>query len=113
MYRRISREMTLSALVLASSGFMIVTDSAYGEPNKVEMAAATKVSIDEAIKTALEKVPGTVIEAELEQKHDRLVWEVEVVTPEKHVMEAHIDAETGHVIDVVEAKSKAKKGKRQ
>jgi uncharacterized membrane protein YkoI len=47
----------------------------------------------------------------LEQKHDKLIWEVEVVTPEKKVMEIHIDAETGMVIDVEEEKSKAKKGK--
>ena len=77
-----SRILTLSAVVLAT-GTMTMTGSAYGEPNKVEMAAAAKVSIDEAIKTASEKVSGMVIEAELKQKQDRLIWELEVVTPEK------------------------------
>lgn len=62
------------------------------EPNKVEKAASAKVPIDEAITLAREKVSGTVIQAGLEQKHDRLIWEVEVVTPEKRVMEIHIDA---------------------
>jgi uncharacterized membrane protein YkoI len=90
---------------------MMAAESALGERNKVEKAAAVRISIDEAIKTASEKVSGTVIEAELEQKHDKLIWEVEVVTPEKKVMEIHIDAETGMVIDVEEEKSKAKKGK--
>ncbi len=71
----------------------------------VEMAAAAKVTIDEAIKTASEKVSGKVIEAELEKKHGKLVWEVEVVTAENKVMEVHIDAETGTVIDVEEEKS--------
>jgi uncharacterized membrane protein YkoI len=70
----------------------------------VEMAAAAKVTIDQAIKTASEKVPGKVVEAELEKKHDTLVWEVEVVTAENKVMEVHIDAETGAVIDVEEEK---------
>lgn len=68
----------------------------------VEMAAAAKVTIDQAIKTASEKVPGTVVEAELEKKHDKLIWEVEVVTAENKVMEVHIDAESGAVIDVEE-----------
>ncbi|MEO5632028.1 MAG: PepSY domain-containing protein [Nitrospiraceae bacterium] len=68
----------------------------------VEMAAKAKVTIDQAIKTALEKVPGKVVEAELEKKHDTLVWEVEVVTAENKVMEVHIDAESGAVIDVEE-----------
>ena len=70
----------------------------------VEMASSAKVTIDQAIKTASEKVPGKVIEAELEKKHGKLVWEVEVVTAENKVMEVHIDAETGAVIDVEEEK---------
>lgn len=70
----------------------------------IEMAAAAKVMIDQAIKTASEKVSGKVIEVELEKKHDKLVWEVEVVTAENKVMEVHIDAETGAVIDVEEEK---------
>ena len=70
----------------------------------VEMAAKAKVTIDEAIKTASEKVAGKVVEAELEKKHGTLVWEVEVVTAENKVMEVHIDAESGAVIDVEEEK---------
>jgi len=77
----------------------------------VEMAAKAKVTIDEAIKTASEKVPGKVVEAELEKKHGTLVWEVEVVTAENKLMEVHIDAESGAVIDVKEEKAeKAMKG---
>jgi uncharacterized membrane protein YkoI len=72
----------------------------------VEMAAKAKVTIDQAIKTALEKVPGKVVEAELEKKHNTLVWEVEVVTAENKVMEVHIDAESGAVIDVEDEMSK-------
>jgi len=70
----------------------------------VEMAAKAKVTIDEAIKTASEKVPGKVVEAELEKKHGTLVWEVEVVTAENKVVEVHIDAESGALIDVEEEK---------
>ena len=71
---------------------------------KVEMAGAAKVTIDQAIKTASEKVQGKVIEAELEKKHDKTVWEVEVVTSENKVMEVHVDADSGAVIDVEEEK---------
>jgi uncharacterized membrane protein YkoI len=80
----------------------------------VEMAATAKVTIDEAIKTALEKVQGKVVEAELEKKHDKIVWEVEVVTAENKVMEVHIDAESGAVIDVEEEKpEKEMKGEKK
>jgi len=70
----------------------------------VEMASRAKVTIDQAIKTASEKVPGKLVEAELEKKHGTLVWEVEVVTAENKVMEVHIDAESGAVIEVEEEK---------
>ena len=73
-----------------------------GEGSKSEMAAAAKVTIDQAIKTASKKVSGKVIEAELEQEHGKLVWEVEIVTAGNKVMEVHIDAGTGEVIDVEE-----------
>lgn len=101
--------LVLAMLVLAI-GTMAVADSALGEgQSKVKMAAAAKVSIGEAIKTASEKVPGTVVEAELERKHNKLVWEVEVVTAEHKILEVHIDAETGAVIDVEEEKDKPKR----
>lgn len=112
MSRRVLRMLMLGTLMMASES-IVVTESAYSEPNRIEMAAAAKVSIDEAIKTALEKVAGMVIEAELGQKHDRLIWELEVVTPEKVIMEIHIDAETGSVIDVEEGKTRWKKAKRK
>jgi uncharacterized membrane protein YkoI len=75
----------------------------------VAMAAAAKVTIEQAIKTASEKVPGKLVEAELEKKHDTLVWEVEVVTADNKVMEVHINAESGAVIDVEEEKSEKDK----
>lgn len=78
----------------------------------VEMAAAAKVTIDQAIKTASEKVSGKVIEAELEKEHGKLVWEIEIVTAEHRLMEVYVDAETGAVIDV-EEETAAKEMKRE
>lgn len=37
------------------------------------MAMAAKITIDHAIKTALENVPEKVVEVELKKKHDRTV----------------------------------------
>jgi uncharacterized membrane protein YkoI len=81
----------------------------------VEMAATAKVTIDQAIKTASEKVAGKVVEAELGKKHDKIVWEIEVVTAENKVMEVYIDAESGAVIDVEEEKPETdmKSGQKQ
>lgn len=67
------------------------------------------ISIDQAIKTAAEKVPGTVVEAELEKKHGKTVWEVEVLGADGTVTEVHIDAATGAVIDMEAKKDEKKK----
>lgn len=75
-----------------------------------EMIKDATVTIDQAIKTGLEKVPGTVVEAEIEKKHGKTVWEVEILGADGKMSEVHIDAATGAVIDV-ETKKGGKKGK--
>ncbi len=109
-----SPTMFVLAMLVLAPGTLMVADLAFGEEqNKLEMAAAAKVTIDQAIKTASEKLARKIIEAELEKKHNKLVWEVEVVTAENKVMEVHIDAETGAVIDVEEEKTKSGRLKQQ
>ena len=75
----------------------------------VDLVKDAKVTIDQAIKTASEKVSGTVVEAELEKKHGKTVWEVEVLGADGNVTEVHIDAATGAVIDTEAKKDKKKK----
>jgi len=77
-----------------------------------EMAKEAKVTVDQAIKTATEKVQGTVVEAELEKKHDKTIWEVEILGADGKTSEVHIDAMTGAVIDV-EDKEHDKKGEKK
>jgi len=106
------QESTICALaLLLVVGILAIGGPTYAndKKNKAEMAAAAKVTIEQAIKTASDKVAGTVIEAELEKKHNKIVWEVEVLTSENKAMEVHIDAETGDVIDVEEEKPKPTK----
>ena len=85
------------------------------EGKVTDLVKEAKVTIDQAIKTASEAVPGTVVEAELEKKHGKTVWEVEVLGADGNVTEVHIDAATGAVIDKEakkdEKKKEGKKGK--
>ena len=67
------------------------------------------VTIDQAIKTASEKVPGTVVEAELDKKHGKTVWEVEALGADGNAMEVHINAATDSVIDTEVKKDEKKK----
>jgi uncharacterized membrane protein YkoI len=70
------------------------------------------ITIDQAIKTATEKVQGTVVQAELEKEHGKTVWEVEVLGADGHVTEVHIDATSGEVIDTEMKEEKKKEGKK-
>jgi uncharacterized membrane protein YkoI len=86
---------------------------AKGEEGHVgELVKDAKVTIDQAIKTALDKVPGTAVEAELEKKHDKTVWEVEVLGADGKVTEVHLDAGTGEVIDMEAKQDKHDKKKK-
>lgn len=78
-----------------------------------DLAKDAKVTIEQAIKTAMEKVPGTVVEAELEKKHGKTVWEVEVLGTDGSVTEVHIDAATGTIIDTEAKKDEKKKAKKE
>lgn len=83
------------------------------EGHVAEMAKEAKVTVDQAIKTAMEKVQGTVVEVELEKKHDKTIWEVEIVGADGKVSEVHIDAVSGSVIDVEEKKTEKKEKKEE
>ena len=108
--------MTVWGFILAITvgTVLVIGTPAWSDKKKDEegeiaaLAKDAKVTIDQAIKTATEKVSGTVVEAELEKKHGKTVWEVEVLGADGKVTEVHIDAATGAVIDT-EAKDKKDK----
>ena len=107
--RRYGIAATLALGVVVALGTTAWSDDK--EAKVGELLKDTKVTIDQAIKTALEKVPGTAVEAELERKHDKTVWEVEVVGADGKTSEIHIDAATGTVIDVEAKHEEKEKGK--
>ena len=67
---------------------------------QAKLMAKTKVSEDDAQKTALAKVPnGTIKESELEEEHGKLIWSFDVATPDtKDITEVNVDAVTGDVV---------------
>jgi hypothetical protein len=102
---------------LAVGTIVVLGSPAWSNTNKDErgnvaaLAKETKVTINHAVKTASEKVNGTVVGAELEKKHGRAIWEVEVLGTDGMVTEVHIDAATGAVVDT-EAKGMKKEKKK-
>ena len=62
--------------------------------------SAAKISLTQAIETALKEVPGTAYKAKLKEKKGFLVYKVSVVTAHKGTMEVKVDPGTGKVIGV-------------
>lgn len=103
MKRNIGMGLAAATILLAAGGLAITGATFAGskkeKAEKAELATAAKVTIDQAAKIAVEKSGGTVIEAELEKKHKKVVWEVKTVDAGGKVTETHIDAESGAVIE--------------
>lgn len=74
---------------------------------KTEMAETVTISIEQAIALATQKVPGTVIAAELEKQGDKTVWEVEIVSADGMFAEIYIDAEEDSAEEQGEGKETA------
>ena len=111
------------AAVIATGG---LAGYAYAQSAQTDTPAAQatetapQIDIVKAIEIAKAEVPGTVMEAELDDKHDKLVYEVEIETEDGKEMEVEIDAASGEVLEVEEDDNdrgdrgdrKGKKGKK-
>ncbi len=59
-----------------------------------------RITIDQAMAIALQRVSGQVVKAELEYDNGMLVYEIEIRTAEGHKYEVKIDANTGTILRV-------------
>lgn len=69
-----------------------------GDKPSAEMMKQAKVSMEQARATALKKVPGEVIEGELEMEDGKLVYSFDIKTAAGKKMEVWIDAKNGKVL---------------
>ncbi len=74
------------------------------DAEKIKWARATKVAITDAIRAALDRTTGQVIEAALHSIKGRLLYEVEVVTKDGAVVEVFVDPQNGKVVDMGEGR---------
>ena len=102
----------LAAAILAGGGFSIANAAAPQDKpttevaeendtqNQAELAKQAKITEEQATKTALEKVPGTVNEVELEDKNGTIVYGFEVVSTDGTQQDVKVDAQTGKIVKV-------------
>lgn len=75
-----------------------------GEDDEVssEERKAVKISAEQARRTALERVAGTIVEEELEKENGRIVYSIEIRDKNQKVFDVEVDAETGAIVKVEE-----------
>ena len=61
----------------------------------IALATSTKITVDGAVETALGTMAGQVVEAKLEKRGDKTVWNIDILTTEEAIMTVCIDAVSG------------------
>lgn len=65
---------------------------------KSKYAKEAKISMAEARAAALKRVPGTILEEDLENENGRLQYAFDVCSENKQIFDVEIDAKTGEVL---------------
>ncbi len=74
-------------------------DDKYDTPEmQRKLAQKATITKEEAQTIALERVPGTVIESEIDKEKGKVVWEFEIKTAEGKIFEVAVDAKTGEIV---------------
>jgi hypothetical protein len=70
----------------------------FKEVEVIAMATSTKITIGGAVETALASTEGQAIQAELERRGDKTVWNVKILTAEESITAVYVDAVSGKVL---------------
>ncbi|HRI37390.1 MAG TPA: PepSY domain-containing protein [Nitrospira sp.] len=97
------RTILIAATVIGLAG--IVGEMVWGGDNEklqgaevIALATSTKITVDGAVETALGTMAGQVVEAKLEKRGDKTVWNIDILTTEEAIMTVCIDAVSGVMI---------------
>jgi hypothetical protein len=64
----------------------------------IAMATSAKITIGGAVETALASTAGQAMQATLEKRGDKTVWNVEILTAEESITTVYVDAVSGEVL---------------
>ena len=94
-----------SACIMAMLVTLMVTGIAWAGDHERARALLEQgeiLSLSEIMNQANSRIPGKILEVELEEKHGRIVYEIEFLGDQGVVMKMLIDARTGQLISVKE-----------
>lgn len=68
--------------------------------SKTDLVASARISLEEAVKSALMAVPGKAVEAEIEKEDGKIVYSVDILDPQSKTVTVFIDAQSGKTIKI-------------
>lgn len=92
--------MGLGAAVLLITGAAFAGKTQHDEKNEAASVQQVNITLDAAVNTALQAVPGKAARAELEKEGNSPVYEIEIVKPDNQMVDVKVDANTGKVLKV-------------
>ncbi len=88
----------LVAASIATAGGLAFAKTAGGENDAIADLAKATITLTQAVSAAEAQTGGKATKAELEVERGAVVFEVEVVTPDRKVFDLKIDAADGRVL---------------
>ena len=61
-----------------------------------------RLSADQAIQIALQRIPGQVLHVDLEMENGVLVYEIYILSPQNKIYEVEVNSRTGRIIKIEE-----------
>ena len=94
------RAILIGGMVIGLAGLVgeMVWSADKGKREGVEviaMATSTKITIGGAVERALASTAGQAVQAELEKRGEKTVWNVEILTTQESIMAVYVDAVSG------------------
>jgi uncharacterized membrane protein YkoI len=86
----------LASLLLAPT--IAVAQAQQPGPSKERAPPAAKITKEQAMKIALERIPGEVTDVVIEKKHGRNVYVIEIQSREQGEKDVFVDIETGKIV---------------
>ena len=104
--KRLSLKPVNIAIIIFSVSLLFVSPATMASKDHLEarqlQASGNILPLQQLIDIIREHQPGTVIELELEYKHKRVIYEVEILSDDGHVTKLLIDAQTGEILSTKE-----------
>ena len=99
MILRRSNLLAIAALLVLTCGPVLAKDVSHEQARRLLERGAIK-PLEQILAIVLAKVPGKVLETELEYDDDGLVYDFKILRPGGRVQEVEVDAKTGRIIKI-------------